>query len=391
MAERVAIVGVGQSEQRSNLPDVSIPEMINIAVRAALEDARLTMKEIEAVITTNIQLFEGVFLPDMWGVEGLGNFMKSGFLVHSGGTTGGTASMTAARQVSSGLFDTAISVSFAKMDEGSPQAGLRAITEDAFYPTNGITGQGAATMISRVAQYRMKHSRITEERAAKVRVKSSICASKNPNAQLRKVLSIEEVMNSRMLTWPVRLFHLCPTTSGACAIIYASEKKAKKITDKPVWVMCESTVHGTTTLVGGYQSPHYWGWAVSESGKRIYKKAGITDPTREIDVFEVYDMSTWNEIDWYERLQLCAEGESWKLIDENATALDGRIPFNPSGGVVSANTGAPSGMLRIAEAALQIRGDAGEHQVPKDVKTAFAAAVGGHGYCVSMLLKKSLT
>lgn len=391
MADRVAIVGVGQSKQRSNLPDVSIPEMANIAVRSALEDAQVTMKDINSVITTNIQLFEGVFLPDMWCVEGIGSFMKSGFLIHSGGTTGATAAMDAARQVSSGMFDTAIAISFLKQDEGSPQAGLRSITEDGFYTTCGLSGQGAASMISRTAQYRMKHSQITEERAAKVRVKASICASKNPNAQLRKVLTVEDVMNSRMLTWPLRLYHLCPTTSGACAIIFASEKEARKITNKPVWVAGESAVHGTTTLVGGSLSPHYWGWAVEQSALRLYKKAGITDPTKEIDVFEVYDMSTWNEIDWYERLHLCEEGMSWKLIDADATALDGPIPFNPSGGVVSANSGAPSGMLRIAEAALQIRGDAGEHQVPKDVKTAFAAAVGGHGYCTSMLLKKSLT
>ena len=390
MGRRVAIVGIGQTLQRVNMPDVNIPEMAGIAARAAVEDANLSMKDIESVISTNLQLFEGVYMPDMWSVEGIGNYMKSGFLVHSGGTTGGTAAMTAVRQVSSGMADIALAVAFNKTDEGSPQGSLRSIMEEGFYTTAWAGGQGVATPASRVALNLMKNSNITEERAAKVRAKTSECGAKNPYAHLRKILTVEEVMNSRLLTWPVRLLHLCPTTSGAGAIVVVSEEKAKQITDKPVWVEGEATVHGTTTLIGGYGSPHYWGWAVEKAALKLYKEAGITDPTKEIDVFEIYDMTTWHEIDWYERLHLCEKGESWKLIDENALGIDGRVPFNPSGGVTSANALATSGMLRVIEAALQVRRDAGEHQVPKPVNRAMAMAIGGHGYAVSMLLNKSL-
>jgi acetyl-CoA C-acetyltransferase len=132
-----------------------------------------------------------------------------------------------------------------------------------------------------------------------------------------------------------------------------------------------------------------WAFGVENSSAKLYKKNGITDPRREFDVVEVYDMSTWNEAEWYERIGLCEKNGAGRLIDEGATTLNGDIPVNPSGGVTSTNAIGASAMLRIAEAAIQIRGEGGERQVP-NVKTALAVTAGGDNYSSAVLLKSSL-
>jgi acetyl-CoA C-acetyltransferase len=132
-----------------------------------------------------------------------------------------------------------------------------------------------------------------------------------------------------------------------------------------------------------------WAFGVEKSSAKLYKRNGITNPRKELDVVEVYDMSTWNEAEWYERMRLCEKNGAGKLIDEGATTLNGDIPVNPSGGVTSTNAIGASAMQRIAEAAIQIRGEGGERQVP-NVKTALAVTAGGDSYSSAVLLKRSL-
>ncbi len=108
----------------------------------------------------------------------------------------------------------------------------------------------------------------------------------------------------------------------------------------------------------------------------VYKQAGITNPRKEIDVAEIYVPFSWYEPMWMENLGFCAEGEGWKMTLEGATAFDGDIPINPSGGVMSSNPIGASGMIRFAEAALQVQGRAGEHQIA-GAKKALGHAYGG--------------
>lgn len=396
MAERIAIVGVGQTYFKSRRPDVSQVELVNEAVRAALDNAQLTIKDIDAVIIGNMELFEGNYQVDMWMAEGDGAYMKSGMKVQTGGTTGSTVSTTVFDHAATGLFNAVLGIGFEKQDEGSSDASLRSISEDTFFNIGG-GGRGAGPPVAEMALDMLQRGAVTEEQVAKLRVKSSECASRNPHAHLRKKLAIEDVMNSRYLIPPLRLWHLCPTSVGACAMIVAPEPQAKKFSPNPAWVIDWVTIHGGIqpqvghfgiSLGRGPLGP-LWAFGVEESSHKLYKRNGITNPRQEFDVVEVYDMSTWHEAEWYERIHLCEKNGSGKLIDEGATAPDGEIPVNPSGGVVCTNAIGASAMQRIAEAAIQIRGQGGERQVP-GVKTALAVTAGGDSYSAAVLLRKSL-
>ena len=131
-------------------------------------------------------------------------------------------------------------------------------------------------------------------------------------------------------------------------------------------------------------------WGVEQCAERLYKRNGITNPRKQIDVIESYSPSTWHEIDYYDALKLCEPTEAWKLIEEEATWPHGDIPVDPSGGVVSTNAIGATGLHRIAEAALQVRGDGGERQIPKDVNLALAYAQGADQFCTMFLLNKTL-
>jgi acetyl-CoA C-acetyltransferase len=396
MAERIAIVGVGQTEFKSRWPEISQVEMVNLAVKRALENAQLTVRDVDAVIIGNMELFEGNYQVDMWMAEGDGAYMKPGMKVQTGGSTGSTVATTVFDHAATGLFNAVLGIGFEKQDEGSSDASLRSISEDTFFDIGG-GGRGAGPPAAELALDMLQRGAVTEDQIAKLRVKSSECASRNPHAHLRKKLTVEEVVNSRYLIPPLRLWHLCPTSVGACAIIVAPEERAKRISPNPAWIVDWVTVHGGTqppmghfaiSLAKGPLGP-IWAFGVEQASLKLYKRNGITNPRKEFDVVEVYDMSSWFEAECYERMHLCERNRSGKLVDEGATALDGDIPVNPSGGVVCTNAIGASAMLRIAEAAIQIRGEGGERQVP-NVKTALAVTAGGDNYSSAVLLKKSL-
>ncbi len=396
MAGRAAIIGVGLTECKYKRPDISQTELVNLALRRALENAQLTLKDIDAVVMGNMEYFEGIAFSDMWMVEGDGAYMKSGMKLQSGGTTGGTVFAGAFTHVTSGLFDIVIAVSYEKMDEGSPAAAMRYITQNPFYNVGG-GGQGATNAIAAHAADMLARGAVTEDLVAQCRVKQAECAMRNPYAHLRRQITVDDVKNSRLLTWPVRMLHMCPTSVGACAVILASEEKAKKLSNNPAWVVdCFSFRGGMSPDFGEFNISFsvgplgpMWMWGVEQSCLKLYKRNGITNPRKELDVIEVYDPSTWSELGFYERMHICEEGKPWQLVEEGATAIEGDIPVNPSGGVTSTNAIGASALLRMAEAGIQIRGEGGERQVP-DVNTAMAIGQGGDHYCITALMKKSL-
>jgi acetyl-CoA C-acetyltransferase len=186
-------------------------------------------------------------------------------------------------------------------------------------------------------------------------------------------VTYEMIENSPMLWDPIRYMETCPSSDGACAMVLASEGAAKKAPNQPAWV------HGTAmrsepTMFAGRDlvNPR----AGRDCAAELYEKAGITNPRKELDCAEVYVPFSWFEPMWMENLGFAPEGEGWKMTQEGATALDGDMPINPSGGVLSSNPIGASGMIRFAEAALQVRGQAGEHQVP-GAKRALGHAYGG--------------
>lgn len=384
MPNRVAIVGVGLTIQGARRPEVNDPEMVNEAVRMALADAQLEIKDIEAVLANNMDGFDGTHLSDHWLVDGSGSYMKPGLKFNTGGTVGATGAIAAFNMVASGLFDVVLTVGHQKQERGNTMGTLCAAAPGEMREFV----QGAIGAFAQAAVQYMANTEAKLEHASMVRIKADRGACRNPYAHLRLGLKTpEDVDKSPILIWPLRLLDFCPQSCGACALIVASEEKVKKITNKPVWVADHETVHELQSEVvfGGEEEK-----SQVVASQRIYKRNGITDPKKDIDVFELYEPSTWEELYLYEHFHLCEPNMGWKMIEKGITDIEGEFPVNPSGGVLATNAIGATAMIRIAECALQIRGDAGEHQVTKDVKTAMASGLGGTNWTTLVLLKRSL-
>lgn len=389
MPNRVAIVGIGQTYHTARRPDVNQPEMVAEAVRAALADAQLSIRDIEAVFFSNMETFEGIFLPDHGMAAEVGAFGRPGLKVCTGGTSGGSVVCEGFFFVTSGLYDLALVIGFEKQDCGDTTAAITAAATP-------MWGKGAATgaigEFAKQALSYMETSGAKEEHAAMVRLKADRNACRNPYAHLKLGLkSVDEVLQSAYLVWPLRILDFCPQSCGACALIFASEQRAKKITKKPVWIADVETVHQEPFRAGVFGDPTgKETYTQHVACERLYKRNGITNPRKDIDTAEIYEPSNWEELNLYEHLHFCEKGEGWKLIEKGITEIKGEFPVNCSGGVIATNPIGATPTIRVAEAALQIRGDAGEHQATRDIKTALATALGGPNWTILTLLKRSL-
>jgi acetyl-CoA C-acetyltransferase len=214
----------------------------------------------------------------------------------------------------------------------------------------------------------------TEEDAAIVAARDRNNALNNPYAHNRMHVTVEDVMKSPMLSYPIKFFDMCPRSDGSCAVIFAAEQKAKKLCPRPAWVHA-SVVRHDYTHFGDLE----WQWmpTLERASLEAYKIAGITNPLKEFDVAELYLPCSTTGVKWMDSLWFCDRGESPKrIIRTRITEMDGQLPINPSGGVIATNPIGATALNRVGEAAWQIMGKAGDRQVPK-VKKALATGFGG--------------
>jgi len=186
-------------------------------------------------------------------------------------------------------------------------------------------------------------------------------------------MTVDDVMQSPMLWDPIRYLETCPSSDGAIAMVVASEAAAKKGPRKPAWVKGGASYAEAMWVPGRDQvNPH----AGRACAKHVYAQAGITDPWNQIDAAEIYVPFSWFEAMWLENLGFCEIGQGWKVVERGEQKFGAHLPMNPSGGVLCSNPIGASGMLRLGEAALQVMGRAGAHQV-EGAKTALGHAYGG--------------
>jgi len=385
MAERIAIVGVGQTHHKSKRADVTTAELIAEAVERCLEDAGMQMKDIDHLVGGSFEVADGYHCPDKWIIPELGAVGKSGLEMQNVGTTGGVVAVAGFNLAATGLFDAVLCFAWQKMDEAAGAFGRGGGGANEYW-----TGQFPMSPITNFARRTyayMDRSGCTEEHIAMVRVKQDQCAMKNPYAQLRLGLTVEKVMQDVLLAWPIRRLHMCPTTAGAAAFIVCPEAKAKKVTNKPLWVEDWFTCHqgGALTMAEDPTAS-----TLRYACDVVYKRCGITNPKKEIQAWEVYEPASPAELRWIEEVGICEDYTAWKLFEQGKVGIDKEIPFNPSGGVTATNPIGATPVVRLVEAALQVRGDAGEHQVPGTINRALATGYGGQGENVIMLLRKSL-
>jgi acetyl-CoA C-acetyltransferase len=284
-------------------------------------------------------------------------------------------------RIISGHHDTAMVVGLIKGSENAENDTITSCFADPFYLRPlGIQETTAAAMQMRLY---MDRYGITEEQCAQVVVKNLGNALYNPYAHIKKRVTVEDVMNSERICDPLKAMECAPKSEGVCAILLASEDRAKKLTKRPVWFLGYGSAMDTFYL----GDRDLLDTKLKIAGAKAYKMAGINDPRKEIGVAELCESYAYQELLWCEELGFCAPGEGGKMIEMGITGINGDFPVNPSGGVLAMNPYVSRGLYRIAECFLQIKGRAGEHQVKKRVKRALAhSAHGFAGQCHTVVI-----
>ena len=370
MGVRVAITGFGQTHHVARRWDVNGLELIQEAVTRALEDAEMSLDEIDAVVIGNMDHFEGINSVDTWGVEGAGAFLKPILKVTTGGTTGTTVAIAGYYHVASGLFENVLAIGWEKNSESDTTGAIITCSDPVW---DRFSYSGAIPSLAVEASAYMKKFGVTERDAARVAIRDRNNALNNPYAHLRKAITLEDVMSSPMLTEPIKLLDICPRSDGAAAVVFSSEESARKRCQRPAWIHAVSVRHDATWF-GDIDYARLG--SLESAAREAFSAAGIREPLEELDVCELYMPYSFAGLKWMESIGFCAPGEAPRLVWDGWTDMGGTLPVNPSGGVLSTNCIGATGLLRVGEAAHQLMGKAGERQVA-GARRAMATGFGG--------------
>jgi len=368
----VAIVGAGMT-RFGELWQSSLRDMFAEAALAALEqtgEARLDAIYIGNMAAGGFVKQEhiGPLLAGEIGMSGV-----PAVRVESACASGGAALRTAFFEVASGASDLVLAAGVEKMTDGADVTDVLAMAADQETEAyNGITFPGLYAMIARA---HMERHGTTEEELAQVAVKNHVHGALNPNAQFRRKITAEQVMGSALVAAPLRMLHCSPVSDGAAAVLLCPLDRAKEFTDRPVKILASGMATAAMALADR-EDPAFLG-AVQQSAQRAYDMAGLGPG--DIQVAEVHDCFSIAEICCTEALGLVENGRGGEAARNGYTSLGGRVPVNTSGGLKS--KGHPVGATGIAQAieiCEQLRGTAGERQVP-DAKIGLCQNMGGSG------------
>ncbi|HEY2652070.1 MAG TPA: hypothetical protein VGI50_09130 [Solirubrobacteraceae bacterium] len=382
---RTAVVATGQSDHGRRF-DASMGEIAREAIDRCLGSRGLAFDDIDAVVAGNMEMFEGIYLVDQYLVGALGALDKPLYKMNTGGTVGASTALACYHLVASGRHKRVLGVGFQKQTEGSAQSAITTVGDPVW---ERAVMAGAIGNFATMASTYIAESGVTPEQAAKVAVKARRNACLNPHAHLKLPnITVEEVLESEMLAYPIHRLDFCPSSDGACAVVVAAESVAADLAEHPAWVHGVATSHDQQYM-GDSPKRLAVMRSLQAATRKAYKLAGITDPRHDFDVAELYEPASYAELAWYENVGFCPMGDGGRLIDEGATLIDGDIPVNPSGGVLSTNPVGATAMIRVAEAADQVMGEAGDHQIP-GVKRALATGYGGNAWTDVMILSREL-
>jgi acetyl-CoA C-acetyltransferase len=372
--EDVAVIGVGQSNfvRRSG---VSIRELCFDAYKEAMEGLEITNKDIDASITCSAPEYDKQRTPSGLISEYLGLTPKPAFYVESVCSSSTTGLRIAWSLIKSGLHKTVAVIGFQKMSELSSRDAAERMGRGADIMWESPFGITMPSGYAMFAQAHMAKYGTTEEHLAKVRVKNASYGAKNPKATYRKIVTLEDVLTSAMIATPLKMFDACANADGASCIIVASADIAKNASKIPVWIMGMGAATDTMTMSGRKSVTGLT--CAQDAARQAYAMAGIGP--QDIDVAEVHDCFTISEILAYEDLGFAKPGEGPRLIDENQTYADGKIPVNVDGGLLSKGhpIGATGGS-QVRTIVRQLRGEAEEAQV-KDAEIGLVHNIGGVG------------
>jgi len=372
---KVAIVGVGQSRfgKRS---DASLRELAFEAYSEAIADCKIDPETIDGSIVCSATHYDKQRSPAGVVAEYLGLNPKPTFNVEAACASSAVGLRTAWSLIASGLHDVIAVVGVQKMTELASKEiqELMGRAGDVMWESPFGT-----TMPAYYAMYATAHMAkygTTQEDLASVTVKNRKYGAKNPKAMFQKPLSVEEVMKSRPVSTPLKLYDCCANADGAACLLVASSRKARQVTDRPVWVTGLGLASSPMGLAGreGVLTTFE---VTKDAARSAYKMAGVRPS--DIDIAEVHDSFSITEILNYEDLGFARPGTGPKLLRAGETELGGRIPVNIDGGLISKGhpVGA-TGASQIASVVKQLRNEAGDVQVDK-ARVGLAQNVGGIG------------
>ena len=386
MSERCAVIGIGQTEHRESRKDVSLPGLLREALFRALEDAGRTLADMDAiVIGTAPDMFEGVMMPELFLADALGAAGKPILRVHTAGSVGGSTAIVAASHVEAGVHERVLTIGW---QQQSVSEAMWALSFPIPFQQQLVAGAGGY-FAPFIREY-MRRSGAPDDIGILVALKDRLNALKNPYAHLHEPdITYDSIKESFMLWEPIRYAETCPSSDGAFAMVLGGERAAEEAQAAtgvpPAWIHATAMRSEPSTASGRDQVRPQ---ASLDCAADLYRQAGITDPRAQIDVAEIYVPFSWYEPMWMEGLLFAEEGDGWKMTESGATALTGDLPVNCSGGVLSTNPIGASGMIRFGEAAMQVRGQAGDHQVD-GARVALGHAYGGAAQFYAMWIVSS--
>jgi acetyl-CoA acetyltransferase len=391
-ADEVAILGVGMhpwGKWGRNFVEYGV-----VAAQAALADAGVEWRDIQFVSGADTMRngYPG-YVAGATFAQALGWQGASVASSYAACASGATALNTARAQILAGLCDVALVVGADTTPKGflAPNAGERG--DDPDWLRFRLLGATNPTYFALYARRRMEVFGATPDDFAKVKVKNARHGLANPNARYRKEVTLEDINAAPIVADPLRLLEICATSDGAAAVVLSSMEYAKaRGNGQPVRVAAISTVTpsypNTIIEMPAFATDSAHGVAAPTHTFRdsiaagAYEQSGLGPD--DLDLAEVYDLSTALELDWYENIGLCKPGEAERLLNDGDTTIGGRVPVNPSGGLACFGEAVPAQALaQVCEITWHLQGKAGERQV-EGARVGLTVNQGlfGHGSCV---------
>ncbi|MCS7119201.1 MAG: thiolase domain-containing protein [Archaeoglobaceae archaeon] len=369
----VAIVGAGMTAFKRRMLETG-KELSYYAVKQALEEAGLDIKDVEMVVLGSApDAFDGISLKEEYLLEGAGGCDRPYMRYFVGGGTAVFAPIAGYWHVASGLADVCLVVCEEKMSccQPHPQSAFKYIWD----PILDRPLKPNLIWIFALEMRRYMHvNNVKHEDIALVSVKNKANALDHPCSHVAGKITVEDVLNSEPMALPVRRLDVSPPSDGAAALVMVAPHIARQLTDDPVWVTGVGwnldTTHWTNRDL---YFPRY----TAEAARMAYRMAHITDPRKQIDVAEPYDPFDYKELHHMEGLGLAKKGEAPILTKEGVTARDGDLPVCPSGGLLGVGNPISAAMgVKVCEIYWQLAYRAGKRQVAKEVTTGICQAWG---------------
>lgn len=370
MENRIAVLGSAQTKHESCKKEQHLTQMIYETVKAALENAGLEHGQIDTVVSASCDVLDGISIGNCFTCESMGAFLKEETRVEDDGIF---AAIYAMMRVMAGHFQTALVLAYSKGSQvpGYYYSGLSC---DPFYQRPlGLEGHALAAL--QFEMYMQKYG-VSEADAAGVSAKSRRNGERNPHALLQEELTPRQVLASPYRCTPLREAMIYPETDGACALVLGTEQAALKSRNPVAWI--EGAGYCTDSYYPGYRDLSEIASA-EQAARKAYQAAGIRDPLAELDVVEMSSCYAHQELMLTEALGFCSKGEGRNLVNESVTDRGGSLPVNPSGGPLCANPIIGTGLIRLAEVALQVTGRAGARQIDN---ARMGLAHGSAGQCL---------